>query len=150
MPFVPIRNIGSEGLVTDQDAYNLELTQFPAGNNVSFHDGRLGKSLGYVAATTVAAAATHVQSWLFTGNNTLIVGTLNKIYRFDGSSITNVTKTSDATNYSNSARWQSAQIGVAVLMNNGSQTPQFMYPAGTRFADLPAWPSTLISACVKP
>lgn len=150
MPFVPIRGVGSEGLVTDQDAYNLELTQFPAGNNVSFHDGRLGKALGYVEEIAVAAAPTHVQSWLYAGNNTLVVGTLNKIYRFDGSSVSNVTKTSDATNYANSTRWQSAQIGVAVLMNNGSQAPQYMYPSGTRFADLPAWPSTLISACVKP
>ncbi|MFQ3255692.1 MAG: hypothetical protein ACI9W7_000150, partial [Porticoccaceae bacterium] len=29
MAFIPLRNIGAGGIVTDQDPYDLELTQFP-------------------------------------------------------------------------------------------------------------------------
>ena len=111
MPYIPMRKIGSGGIVTDLDPYDLELTQFPSGNNVTFHSGRLGKALGHSVRQALTDAPTHVQGWLYQGNNTLVVGALNKIYRFNGSAVANVTKTSDATNYSNSPRWQSAQLG---------------------------------------
>ena len=150
MPYIPMRKIGSGGIVTDLDPYDLELTQFPSGNNVTFHSGRLGKALGHSVRQALTDAPTHVQGWLYQGNNTLVVGALNKIYRFNGSAVANVTKTSDATNYSNSPRWQSAQLGTAMLMNNGAQAPQYMLPSGSRFADLTAWPSGVITNCIKP
>ena len=45
--FVPIRQVGAGGIVTDQAPYDLELQQFPAGNNVAIEDGKIGKALGY-------------------------------------------------------------------------------------------------------
>lgn len=150
MPYIPLRKIGAGGIVTDQDPYDLELTQFPSGNNVTFHSGRIGKALGHSVRESLSFQPTHTQGWLYSGNNTLVIGALNKLYRFNGSTVTNVTKTSDATNYSNSPRWQSAQLGTAMLMNNGVEPPQYMLPSGTRFADLPAWPSGLVTNCVKP
>tara|TARA_R110002124_G_C8963958_1_gene514311 strand:+ start:1622 stop:3178 length:1557 start_codon:yes stop_codon:yes gene_type:complete len=148
--FVPLRKIGSGGIVTDQDPYDLELTQFPDGNNVQFHEGRIGKALGHSIANSLSFAPTHAHGWRYAGNNTLIIGSLNKLYRYNGTATTDVTKTSDATTYSNSPRWQSEQLGLAMMLNNGSQTPQYMYPTGTRFADLPNWPSTVTSSCIKP
>jgi hypothetical protein len=150
MAYVPLRNIGAGGIVTDQDPYDLELTQFPSGNNVSFHDGRIGKTLGHSVRLTTSVTPTHVQGWNYSSNNTFIIGTLNKIFRYDGTNETNVTKTSDATNYTNSPRWQSEQLGTAIMMNNGSDVPQFMQPTGTRFADLTAWPSGVKTQCLKP
>jgi len=150
MAYIPIRQVGSGGLVTDQDPYDLELTQFPNGNNVSFKNGRLGKAMGHTVKTNTPVAPTHVQGWLSEGNNTLVVGSLQKLYRYDGSSLTNVTKTSDATNYSNSPRWQSEQLGVAMMFNNAAQPPQYMLPSGSRFADLPAWPTGVITGNIKP
>ena len=150
MAYLPLRNIGAGGIVTDQDPYDLELTQFPNGNNVAFHEGRIGKSLGHTVTSSLAFQPTHVQGWKVPGNNSVVIGALNKIYRFNGSTVTNVTKTSDATNYSNSPRWQSEQLGTAVMMNNGSDVPQFMLPSGTRFQDLTAWPTGVTTQCLKP
>ena len=150
MPYIPLRKIGAGGIVTDQDPYDLELTQFPDGNNVTFHSGRIGKALGHSVRESLAFAPTAVQGWLYSGSNTLVIGALNKLYRFNGSTVTNVTKTSEATNYSNSERWQSAQLGTAMMMNNGVEAPQYMLPSSTRFADLPSWPSGLTTSCLKP
>ena len=150
MPYIPLRKIGAGGIVTDQDPYDLELTQFPDGNNVTFHSGRIGKALGHSVRQSLSFTPTHAQGWLYEGNNALIIGSLNKLYRFNGSAVANVTKTSDATNYSNSDRWQSAQLGTAMLMNNGSDAPQYMVPSGSRFADLPSWPTGLVTQCLKP
>lgn len=150
MPYVPLRNIGAGGIITDQAPYDLEMTQFPNGNNVVIEDGKLGKAMGYRVREDLGFQPTHVQGWLYSGNNSLVVGSLNKLYRYNGSTVTNVTKTSDTTNYANSPRWQGVQIGTAMLMNNGSETPQYMLPSGSRFADLPSWPSQLITNCIKP
>ncbi len=150
MAFIPLRNIGAGGIVSDQDPYDLELTQFPVGNNVSFHEGRIGKSLGYSLKFNATYAPTHVQGWMTDSANLIIVGTLNKIFKYDGSALTNVSKTSDAFNYTNSPRWQSAQLGTAVMMNNGSDVPQFMQPDQSRFQDLTAWPSGVFTQCLKP
>jgi hypothetical protein len=150
MTFIPLRNIGSGGIVTDQDPYDLELTQFPNGNNVSFHDGRIGKTLGHTINQSLSFQPTHVQGWRFEGGDTVVIGSLQKLYRYDGGTLTNVTKTSDATNYSNAPRWQSEQLGTAMMFNNGAQVPQYMLPTGSRFADLPAWPSGVITQCLKP
>ena len=140
MAFIPLRNIGAGGIVTDQDPYDLELTQFPVGNNVSFHQGRIGKSFGHSLKFSTTYAPTHIEGWMAEDSNTLIVGSLNKIFRYDGVTQTNVSKTSDAFNYTNSPRWQSAQLGTAMMMNNGSDVPQFMQPDQSRFQDLTAWP----------
>lgn len=150
MTYIPLRNIGAGGLVTDQNPYDLELTQFPNGNNVAFHEGRLGKSLGHSVEQSLSFQPTHAHGWIYEGNDTVVIGSLQKLYRYDGSSVTNVTKTSDATNYSNSPRWQSEQIGTAMMFNNGADTPQYMFPTGTRFADLPNWPTGLTTKCLKP
>lgn len=150
MTFIPLRNIGAGGIVTDQDPYDLELTQFPNGNNVSFHDGRIGKTLGHSVDQSLSFAPTHVQGWAYQGNDTVVIGSLNKLYRYNGGTVTNVTKTSDATNYSNSPRWQSEQLGTAVMFNNGSDTPQYMLPTGVRFADLPNFPTGVTTSCIKP
>ena len=150
MAFIPIRNVGRGGIVTDQDPYDLNLTQFGSGNNVAFADGRIGKALGYTGYTTPTESPTHIQSWQVSGGSSLVYGSLTKLYKFDGSSHTNVSKTSDTFNYSTSERWQSVQAGQAVIMNNGSDAPQFLLPAGSRFADLTAWPSGMTTSCIKP
>jgi hypothetical protein len=150
MVMVPLRNIGTGGLVPDQQPYDVELTQFPAGNNVQFFSGRLGKALGYVDVATVANAPTHVAGWFVDGNNSLVVGTSNDLYRFNGSTVTKVTAAAYAGGYSNSPRWQTAQIGTGFLANNGSDKPQYMTASGTAFADLANWPTALRTNSLRP
>ena len=150
MVFIPIREVGRGGIVTDQDPYDLNLTQFGSGNNVAFADGRIGKSLGYTSYTTPTEAPTHIQSWSVSGGPSLVYGSLTKLFKFDGSNHTNVSKTSDTFQYSSSARWQSVQVGQGLVFNNGSEPPQYLLPSGSRFADLPGWPSGMLTGCVKP
>lgn len=150
MAFIPLRNIGAGGIVTDQNPYDLELTQFPDGNNVVFHEGRIGKSLGHGIEQSLSFQPTHAHGWVVEGNDTVVIGSLNKLYRYNGTSVTDVTKTSNSTTYSNSSRWQSEQLGTAMMFNNGVNVPQYMLPTGSRFADLPSWPSGVSTGCLKP
>lgn len=150
MALVPLRNIGAGGLVPDQQPYDVELTQFVSGNNVQMFSGRLGKSLGHVDVTSVANAPTHVAPWFVEGSNSVVIGTTNNLYRFNGSTVSDVTATAYTSGYANSPRWQMNQIGLGFLANNGSDKPQYMAPSGTKFADLANWPTALRSPSIRP
>lgn len=149
MAVVPLRSIGAGGLVPDQAPFDVELTQFPSGNNVQFFAGRLGKSLGYVDVFSVEQP-THVNGWYVDGSDTLIVGTSTQLFRYDGTTSTNVTATTYPTGYSPSPRWQSNQIGQGFLINNGSDRPQYMAPTDAHFANLAHWPTPLRSTSIRP
>ena len=41
MPNLPIRGLGSVGVVTDVDPYNLPINGFTRGKNVRFHEGKV-------------------------------------------------------------------------------------------------------------
>jgi hypothetical protein len=150
MPLVPLRNIGAGGIIPDQQPYDVELTQFPSGNNVQFTAGRIGKSLGHVSVASLGFAPTHVAGWFVDGANSVILGANNALHRYDGTTTTNVTATAYTGGYSNSPRWQSNQIGTGFLANNGSDRPQYMGPGGARFADLANWPSSLRTTSLRP
>jgi hypothetical protein len=146
---IPLRNIGAGGLVPDQQPYDVEMTQFVAGNNVQMFNGRIGKSLGHVDVTAVANAPTHVAGWFADSNNTLVIGTTNNLYRYNGSTVSNVTAAAYPSGYSNSPRWQTAQLGTGFLANNGSDRPQYMTVTGTAFADIANWPTNLRTTCIR-
>jgi hypothetical protein len=174
MAFVPLRSVGAGGLVPDQQPYDVELTQFPRGNNVQFFSGRIGKSLGYVEAvslpeiaaglsvdftaesyasqtfTSPSARPTHVNGWFVNGDDSVIIGTENALYRYNGTTTVDVTASAYPNGYSPSPRWQSSQIGLGFLANNGSDIPQYMDPTGSRFANLPNWPAALRSESIRP
>ena len=151
MAFVPLRGIGSGGIVTDQDPYDLELTQFPDGNNVLFENGRLGKAKGFVSEQSLQSyPPTHIEAWSIPGNASVVIGTETKLFKYDGQANTNITKSSDSFNYTTSSRWQSEQIGTGIMFNNGSDVPQYMSTTDTRFADIPNWPAGVTTQCLKP
>lgn len=150
MVMVPLRNIGAGGLVPDQQPYDVELTQFPAGNNVQFQAGRIGKALGYTTVSSLTFQPTHVAGWFVDSSNSLVIGSNDGLYRFNGSTVEDVTATAYTGGYSNSPRWQSNQIGTGFLMNNGADKPQYMATGGTNFADLANWPANLRTTSLRP
>ena len=150
MALIPLRNIGAGGLVPDQQPYDLDMTQFSAGNNVQFSTGRIGKALGYTEVSALAFQPTHVAGWFVDSSNSVIIGSNDGLYRYNGTSITDVTASAYTTGYSNSPRWQSNQIGTGFLANNSTDKPQYMAAGDAKFSDLPNWPSTLRTNALRP
>lgn len=150
MVMVPLRNIGAGGLVPDQQPYDVELTQFPSGNNVQFFSGRLGKALGYVNIASVPNPPTHVAGWFVDGANAVIVGSTNNLYKFNGTTVTDVTASAYTGGYANSPRWQTSQIGTGFLANNGSDKPQYIAPSASKFTNLTNWPTNLRANSIRP
>ena len=151
MAKVPLRNVGSGGIVLDQQPYDVELTQFPAGNNVQMFSGRIGKALGYVNAASLGFQPTHVAPWMAAGSNSVIIGSNTRLYRYDGNAVTEVTAAPYSTSgYSNSPHWQTSQIGYGFIANNGAEKPQYFSPDALAFVDMPNWPATVRTPSLRP
>lgn len=150
MAMVPLRNIGAAGLIFDRQPYDLELTEFSAGNNVQFSSGQIGKSLGYVEAASLAFQPTHVAAWLIEGSDSLIIGSNSRLYKYSGTTVADVTNGTYTNGYSNSPTWQTSQIGFGFVANNGSEPPQYLAPDALNFIDLPNWPSGLRTQSIRP
>ena len=155
MAYIPLRNIGAGGLVPDQNPYDVELTQFPSGNNVSFQNGIIGKTLGHTdVGITIpnSDAPVTVAGFFNTGANNIFIGSRTKIYRYNGSAITDVTRTSSG--YSNTTMWQVEQIGSGIIFNNSADKPQYIsstiLSSNGEFIDLANWPATLTTTSLKP
>ena len=150
MAMVPLRNIGAGGLVPDQKPYDVELTQFAAGNNVQFHSGRIGKSYGYVTAQSVSFQPTHIKGWPVESDDSLLIGSTSRLYRLKNGTVSDATATAYTGGYSTSPRWQTDQIGTAMLANNGADIPQYMASVATKFINLPNWPTLLRTNALRP
>lgn len=154
MAFVPLRNIGKGGLVPDQAPYDVELTQFPSGNNVTFDNGTLGKTLGQTDVIAIPTKPVTVESYFNTGANNIFIGARNKIYRYNGTAVSDVTRTTDGATYSNTSKWQGEQIGSGFIFNNSADAPQFItktvLASNGNFANLTHWPANLVTKSVKP
>lgn len=150
MALIPLRNIGAGGLVPDQQPYDLDLTQFASGNNVQFASGRIGKALGYTQVSSLAFQPNHVAGWFVDGANTLIIGSNNRLYRYNGTSVTDVTASAYTSGYNNTQHWMTNQIGTGFIANNMSNKPQYMAASDVRFADMPNWPTNLRAYALRP
>lgn len=153
MAYIPLRNIGRGGLVPDMNPYDVDLTQFPSGNNVAFENGNIGKTLGYQdVGITIPNKPVAVSGFISGGYNSIIIGTANKIYNYNGASVSDVTGSSGT--YTNTDRWQVEQMGSGVIFNNGSDVPKYInkvnLQGGNNFSDLTNWPSNVVTQSVKP
>ena len=153
MAYIPLRNIGVGGLVPDKNPYDADLTAFPTGDNVSFENGKLGKTLGYEdVGITIPYSPVAVSGFISGGYNSIVIGTANKIYNYNGSTVRDVTGSSGT--YSNTTRWQSAQMGSGIVFNNGADIPKYINKTNLSgsglFADITNWPTTLNTKSVKP
>ena len=153
MAYIPLRNIGRGGLVPDQAPYDVELTQFPSGDNVSFQNGVIGKTLGHVdEGITIPNKPVSIAGYFKSGYNSIIIGTANKLYNYNGTTVRDVTGSSGT--YSNTIRWQTVQMGSGIVFNNGADTPKYINNVSLSgsglFSDLANWPSSVSTKSIKP
>ena len=153
MAYIPLRNIGVGGLVPDQNPYDVDLTAFPYGNNVSFHSGSVGKASGFTdVGITIPFKPVALSGFLSGGYNSIIIGSANKIYNYNGVTVADVTGATGT--YTNTDRWQIEQMGSGIVFNNGSDVPKYAskltLSGGNSFSDIANWPSNVTTQSVKP
>lgn len=150
MTLIPIENAGEIGIVKDIAPWQLPTNAFSDGNNVRMTpQGAVEKCEGYSSVmATVPIAPYHIVNLQVGATNYWIVAGLAKIYVHNGSSWTDITRTSGDYSATAAENWTSTIIGGVLVLTNGVDDPQFwalssgVPSTSTKMADLTNWPAS--------
>ena len=144
MPNLPIRGLGSVGVVTDVDPYNLPINGFTRGKNVRFHEGKVshGPVFRDVAAGNQLTNPVFVHGvQAATGYDTVLVVT----DEFDINEFSNgvFTQRYAGNSQLNTTELTATSLANVTYVNRSDRIPVHRTSATSTFTDLPNWPSTL-------
>lgn len=153
---ITIDNVGSIGVVRDAPAHQIPPEAWTQAENVRYADGSVARLSGETQVFGTPGVAPYFSQfvssasqpwWLYAG--------LQKIYVYDGTTHTNITRQTAGVdvNYSAIAAqdWNGTLIGGVPILNNGIDVPQYWaaYSAAQKMQALTNWPSTLRAKVVR-
>ena len=144
------------GTNKDVNSTVLPPEMFSHSENTRFAEGAAQKISGHdnpfpVANPTVAPY--QVLNWATGQNNYWFYAGLQKIYRTDGSTHTEFTRTSGvyAVNLTAHGNWDCSVFNGLPIFNNGVDDPQCLANLGAnKFTDLTNWPSNTVCKTIRP
>lgn len=147
---LPLRGLGTVGIVTDVHPYDLPAPALSAGVNVRFDNGKISRApVNRRIYEYGGSEASHQPAYLFsippisTGAEQLISvqNDFDKIYSVTGSTLTDVTHAGAVAN-DTLEPFTSAFLGNVAYLNRKSRVPLKMAQSDSVFEDLPNWDST--------
>lgn len=144
-----INDLSANGLIKDIPGYQLPPEAFTMAENCRFVDGGVEKIKGWAQIFGTPGVAPHFAMMVQDrASSYWLYASLTKIYAFDTSVHTNITRQTAAVdvNYAaaNSRDWNGTVFGGIPIMNNVADRPQFWgtYSTGTKMDNLTNWTST--------
>lgn len=141
---IPIRNLGSLGIITDVHPYDLPPQGISAGNNVRFQDGKIGRTPAFRSlASTTALVPRHLFTYQAPGerDRPTIVNDDGTIYEYINEVQTNVSPVGFSGTSSSVPFTDTFLHGIAYL-NRADLHPLYRTPTATKYAELDNWGAT--------
>ena len=156
MAMIPVNNVGELGVITDVKPHELPLNAWSSALNMRFRDGYAEKFFGDATLTPGTVAPYFLLPvplpvdyyWLYAG--------LNKVYAFDGSTHTNITRQTLGVDVDYAAtellNWTGGLLNGVPIINNGVDLPQIWLPTtlGTKLAALTNWDAAWTCSAMRP
>jgi hypothetical protein len=149
MPNLPIRGLGSVGVVTDVDPFNLPINAFTRAKNVRFKEGK-------VAAGPVYRAIASNISWKpkFTYGLTALTGYDTVLVVDDTMTIREFSNGVFTTVYTGSSQSDSRELTGTMLadveyINRSDLTPKARTSSSGTFSNLPNWPANMTTTALR-
>lgn len=146
MPIVPINQVGQVGLVRDLKPHELPLNAWSAMQNMRARGRFMESFLGQEQVLGTPSVAPYTVLYTPDGSTNLwVYAGLSAIYGTDGTTHTNLSRTTPAYGATAEDNWTGGLLGDVAILNNGIDVPQFWLPKGamdTDFADLTNWPAS--------
>jgi len=140
MAILPVRDLGSAGVITDRASYNIPINGFSTGINVRFDEGKVRRapvfrevkgSLGFTPRACIGFTPA-------TGyDRVIMVSDDYAIQEYASGTVTD--RSGSITGSSDPRPFTSAQLADVIYVNREDRVPVFRLPAGTNFADLTNW-----------
>lgn len=153
---IDINDVGSIGVIKDRPIHQVPPEAWNLADNMRHADGSMSKIYGetqvFGAPGVAPYFAQFVSSpsqpwWLYAG--------LQKIYVYDGSVHTNITRQSAGVDVNYTATgaldWNGTLLGGVPILNNGVDVPQFWaaYSVAQKMQNLTNWPANLRARVVR-
>ena len=146
MALIPIDNVGQMGIVKDINSWQLPPNVWTDGNNIRAEHGAIQKTPGYKEVmATCPTAPLHIVNLEVGSANYWVIAGDDAIHVHNGSTWTDITRTSGAYNATAAEGWTSTVLGGVLIMANGKDLPQFwalssgVPSVSTNMADLTNW-----------
>ena len=148
---LPIRNLGTTGVLTDPNPYNLPITGFTSANNIRFDEGKVRRapvfrtikdSLGF----DPRAAFGIVPDSGF--DTVLMVSDDYDIKEYANGTITD--RTGSITGSTDPRPFTVSSLADVTYINRPDRVPVYRVGSGTNFADLTHWDSTWRAEALRP
>ena len=148
---LPIRSLGSSGVLTDPNAYNLPITGFTSANNVRFDEGKVRRSPVFRTVKSSLgfdprAAFGVVPDSGF--DSVLLVSDTYAIKEFANDTLTDRSGSISAN--TDPRPFTISSLADVVYINRPDRVPVFRLPSGTNFADLTNWGTSWRTAAIRP
>ena len=150
MSIIPVRNLGSAGVITDTSAYNIPINAFSTAVNVRFDEGKVRRapifrkvkdSLGFTPRHSFGLVPA-------TGyDKVILVSDVFAIHEYASGTVTNRSGSISAS--SDHRPFTATQLADVVYINRPDRVPVFRGPQGSNFADLTTWPSTFRATSLR-
>lgn len=150
MPNLPIRGLGSVGVVTDVDPYNLPINGFTRGKNIRFHEGKVshGPVFRDVAAGNQLTNPVFVHGvQAATGYDTVLVVTDQ--FAIEEFSNGVFTQRHNAASQLNTTEITATTLANVTYVNRSDRIPVHRTSSTSAFTDLPNWPTTLRATSLR-
>lgn len=149
MALIPVDTSGQLGIIKDTSPFQLPPNAWSDGNNVRLEHGAVLKSPGYDSVIETCPIAPYYITQLKAGTAEFwIVAGLTKIYAHNGTSWTDLTRTSGDYNATAAENWTHTVIGGVLVMTNFVDDPQ-EWPLSSgipsvsnKMQDLSNWPAS--------
>jgi hypothetical protein len=149
-----VKVLNPNGINKDISPYELPDDKWSDGTNVSFLNDKTSKAIGY----SEFASTTTVEPYWLMPFNTLsdsywIYAGLEKIYKVDGTTHTNITRQTaaeDADYATTDGKWNGGVLGGVAILNNGIDVPQMFGTGSTICEDLDYWPTGMKASVIRP
>ena len=149
MPNLPIRGLGSVGVVTDVDPYNLPTNAYTRAKNIRFTDGNVTRGPVYRAVSDTIPwnpVFSYGLTALSGYDTVLLVDDTFDIYEFSGGSF--VQRFNASTSSTNDPVTATILADVQYV-NRPDQVPVARPPSASSFSTLANWPSTYRATALR-
>jgi hypothetical protein len=152
---IDINDVASIGVIRDSPPHELPPEAWTQATNVRFEDDSVVQLLGYTQIFGTPLFAPYFAQFLSApGQPWWLYAGLNKIAAYNGTTHTDITRTTDGATYNATGAWQwnGTNIGGIPVLNDGIDVPQYWplpFSAATHMANLLNWPSTLRCTVIR-
>ena len=150
MANLPIRDLGSVGVITDVEPYNLPFNAFTRAKNVRFNAGRVSRSSVFRTikdSVSITPQFCYGQFSNSTYDTVLVVSDAWAIHEFSNGTLTD--RSGSISGSSSVKTYTGATLADVTYINREDRVPVFRAAGGTNFADLTNWPSTYRAASLR-